>query len=370
MKIDNVEIFELEIPFSKVVGDHKGYSSDFPIQKQVFDSCVVKIETDNGIVGWGDAFAYGCRRSVSECIKHMIVPKVLGKNPLDAKKINYNLQQQLHLFGRYGITIFGISAIDIALWDIIGKYNNKPIYEILGSKKNETIEGYSSLFRYGDKDFVIDRVKKSIEEGYKYIKLHEINEEEVKASREVAGEDIGIMVDTNCPWSIDKAIIMAKKFSKYNIYWLEEPLNPPEDFDGLNIIRNKTNVSIASGENACTVYQFKNMIEKNAVDFAQPSVTKVGGITEFLKIAQLCNEKNIRLMPHSPYFGPGFLATLQLGSFLPNPGMIERFYVKPEAYLYPEETFNPSNGFFSCPDSSGLGKDPDRYVLKNFRVNL
>ena len=369
MKITNIETFELEIPFSIGVDYKKELSSDFPIQKQVFDSCIVKVETDNGIVGWGDAFAYGCRRAVAECINHMIIPKVLGKNPLDAQNINKDLQKQLHLFGRYGITIFGISAIDIALWDIIGKFNEKPIYKVLGKTRNDNLKGYSSLFRYGDKDIVKDRVKKSIKDGYKYIKLHEITEEEVKASREVAGENIEIMVDTNCPWSLEEAIMMAKKFLKYNIYWLEEPLNPPEDFDGLSIIRKETGISIATGENACTSFQFKHMIEKNAVDFVQPSVTKVGGITEFLNIATLCKNKNVSLMPHSPYFGPGFLATLQLSSYLPNPGMIERFYVTPEAYLYPNEIFNPLNGFFSCPDGCGLGKEPDEYVLKDFKVN-
>ena len=100
MKITNIETFELEIPFSIGVDYKKELSSDFPIQKQVFDSCIVKVETDNGIVGWGDAFAYGCRRAVAECINHMIIPKVLGKNPLDAQNINKDLQKQLHLFGR------------------------------------------------------------------------------------------------------------------------------------------------------------------------------------------------------------------------------------------------------------------------------
>ena len=85
MKIKNVEIYELEIPFSKFVGENGILSNDFPIQRQVFDFCIVKVETDTGLVGWGDAFAYECRRSVSECIRHMIVPKIIGKNPLDVK---------------------------------------------------------------------------------------------------------------------------------------------------------------------------------------------------------------------------------------------------------------------------------------------
>ena len=369
MKIKNVEIYELEIPFSKFVGENGISSNDFPIQRQVFDFCVIKVETDTGLVGWGDAFAYECRRSVSECIRHMIVPKIIGKNPLDVEQINFQLQKQLHLFGRYGITIFAISAIDIALWDIVGKYYNKSISEVIGSKHNDSLEGYSSLYRYGDKELVAEMVKKSVDEGYKHIKLHEINEDEVKSSRLSAGDDISIMVDTNCPWSREQAIQMAKNFSKYNILWLEEPINPPEDYDGMRDIRQQTGVRIASGENACTVFQFQHMIEKNAVDYTQPSVTKVGGVTEFLKIISLCEQKQIKLMPHSPYFGPGFLATLHLSKCMNELPLLERFFVKPEAYLYPENVFNPINAQFICPKGIGLGFDPDLNVLKSYKIN-
>ena len=368
MKIKNVEIYELEIPFSKFVGDNGTSAKGFAIQRQVFDFCIVKIETDTGLIGWGDAFAYECRRSVSECIKHMIAPRIMGKNPLDVKQINFDLQKQLHLFGRYGITIFGISAIDIALWDIVGKYYNKSVAEVIGSKHNNALEGYSSLYRYGDKELVAEMVRKSVNDGYRHIKLHEINEEEVKSSRLAAGNDVSIMVDTNCPWSAEEAIEMSKTFSQYDILWLEEPINPPEDFDGLRNVRQTTGVSIAAGENACTVFQFKNMIEKNAIDYAQPSVTKVGGITEFLKIISLCEDKNISLMPHSPYFGPGFLATLQLSRCYNEMTYLERFFVKPEAYLYPEKIFNPRNAMFSTPNGFGLGLDPNLDVIKSYKV--
>ena len=94
MKIENVKIYELEIPFTKFVGDNSGVvSRGFPIQRQVFDSCIIKISTYNGVVGWGSAFAYECRRSVAECIRHMIVPKIIGKNPLHVKQINFDLQK-------------------------------------------------------------------------------------------------------------------------------------------------------------------------------------------------------------------------------------------------------------------------------------
>jgi L-alanine-DL-glutamate epimerase-like enolase superfamily enzyme len=110
------------------------------------------------------------------------------------------------------------------------------------------------------------------------------------------------------------------------------------------------------------------MFEAEAVDYAQPSVTKVGGITEFKKIVSVAESYGVQIMPHSPYFGPGFLATLHLSQSFPNSGLLERFFIDFEAYIYPEEIFNPKNGFFQIPDGIGLGFDPDINVLKDYRV--
>ena len=129
---------------------------------------------------------------------------------------------------------------------------------------------------------------------------------------------------------------------------------------------NHTGVPLAAGENACTVWEFQKMFEAGAVTFGQPSVTKVGGITEFRKIAVLAEIQNVTLMPHSPYFGPGFLATLQLSSALPAESLLERFYVKPEASLY-GDFIDPVDGFFRMPDGPGLGLDPDPEVVKAYR---
>jgi len=110
------------------------------------------------------------------------------------------------------------------------------------------------------------------------------------------------------------------------------------------------------------------MFDAEAVDYAQPSVTKVGGITEFKKINHLAETYGVQVMPHSPYFGPGFLATLHLAQSMPNPGLLERFFIDFEAYLYPKEIFTPQDGFFKTPDTIGLGLDPDKDVIKDYAV--
>ena len=365
MKITGLEVYELQIPFSRGV-EQKAPSSF--LKADALDFCLVKIETDVGIVGWGDAFAFHCRRSVAEAINHMIKPYLIGKNPMDVQQINFELQKTLHLFGRYGITMFAISAVDIALWDIVSKFSKVPLHNILGSSGNKKMPAYASLWRYEDADCVQDRCKHAISLGYKYIKLHEVFTSEVKAAREIVGDEIPIMVDTNCPWTKDQAKQMLNEWEEYNLYWVEEPINPPEDFDSLSNLRTEVFFFFSAGENACTSFEFKKMFEADAVDYAQPSVTKVGGITEFKKVVSLAETYGVQVMPHSPYFGPGFLATLHLAQSMPNPGLLERFFLDFEAYLYPEEIFNPQDGFFKVPNGIGLGFDPDKNVLKDYLI--
>jgi L-alanine-DL-glutamate epimerase-like enolase superfamily enzyme len=123
---------------------------------------------------------------------------------------------------------------------------------------------------------------------------------------------------------------------------------------------------MASGENLCTAIQFRDMFAANAVDYAQPSVTKVGGITEFLKVATLAESSGVTLMPHSPYFGPGFLATLHLTAARGQPGaLVERYHMDLEASLY-GKLIDPVNGAFNVPQGPGLGPDPDPDVIKTY----
>ncbi len=366
MKIANVEVFELEIPFDRGT---KVESPKSFLKASGLDFCLIKLESDSGLIGWGEAFAYHCRPAVAAAIEHMVKPLLIGKDVRDVLGINADLQKMLHMYGRYGITMFAISGVDIALWDLLGKRLNQPIFEIFGSSGNSRVPAYASLWRYEDPELVADRVKAARSLGYGMIKLHEVGLAEVHSARDVVGPEIPLMLDTNCPWTLLEAREMVLALREYNLYWLEEPLSPPEDFSGLSYLKNETGVRIASGEHACTAFQFRDMLQKGAIDFAQPSVTKVGGITEFRKVINLCESCGVQVMPHSPYFGPGFLATLHLSQVSNTPGFVERFFVKPEANLYPEEILNPMEGNFSVPKGPGLGFDPDMDVVKTYLTN-
>jgi L-alanine-DL-glutamate epimerase-like enolase superfamily enzyme len=172
----------------------------------------------------------------------------------------------------------------------------------------------------------------------------------------------------NCPMDGASAIAFAHGCRAANPMFLEEPVWPPEDFATLAEVRKQGGLDIAAGENACTAYQFRQMMTAGAVSHAQPSVIKVGGITEFLKVATLADELGVALIPHSPYFGPGFLATLHLMS-LRDEGFIEVFYMKRAACLWRGRIDADANGSIEVPQGPGLGYEPDRELMEQYRVS-
>jgi len=361
MKITAFETIPLKIPFS-AVGPTSARASGWNTLEMV----LLRLETDTGLVGWGDAFSYHCANSVQAALDDMVKPLVMDREISAIAPLMYELQQKLHLWGRYGITLFALSGLDIALWDLAGKAVKQPLCRLWGGEARQ-LPGYASLFFYGNPDIVTERCLAALAQGYNYIKLHETGLAEVRAAREAIGSDIPLMVDTNCPWTPGQAREMALKFKPYDLFWLEEPIFPPEDYPALAQLQREVGIPLAAGENACTAFQFRDMFAAGAVKYAQPSVTKVGGITEFRKIVTLAETQAVTIMPHAPYFGPGFLATLQLMGAMPQPGLVERFYLELEASLY-GDVIDPVDGFFSIPDGPGLGREPDPDVLRDYRV--
>jgi len=360
MKIATIDTFSIKVPFT-FGGAPGGYA-----RWKSNDVLLVKVQTDTGLIGWGEAFCYGCMDAVRAALQSTIAPAAIGRDARDIASLSYELQQMLHGYGRYGITIFALSGLDIALWDIAAKAANLPLHRLLGGAAQTSIPAYASLLKFRDPERVAARTRQAIEQGYKYVKLHETEEAEVRAAREAAGPDVPIMVDTNCPWTPEQARHMTLKLRPYDLHWLEEPIFPPEDFQAIARLRAGTGVAMAAGENNCTAFQFRDMLAANAVDYAQPSVTKVGGVTEFLKVAALADAAGVSLMPHSPYFGPGFLATLHLTAARGQPGaLVERYHMDLEASLY-GRLIDPVSGAFAVPDGPGLGRDPDPDVIKTY----
>ncbi|MFQ5774827.1 MAG: mandelate racemase/muconate lactonizing enzyme family protein [Kiloniellaceae bacterium] len=363
VKIARIDAVPLRIPF-----DHGGRPAGWGGKPwRALDMLLVRVETDGGIVGWGEAFGYNCRRAVQAALEDMIAPVVVGRDATDIVRLMHELQQGLHLFGRYGITMFALSGLDIALWDIAAKSAGVPLCRLFGGAARGEIPGYASLFKYNDPERAAERTEAALAEGYGYVKLHETSEPEVKAAREAAGGGVPIMLDANCPWTPAAAREMARRLKPYDLHWLEEPIFPPEDFRALARLQAETGIPLAAGENACTAFQFHEMFAAGAVAYAQPSVTKVGGVTEFRKVAALAETNDVALMPHSPYFGPGLLATLHLMAAHPDRGLVEWLYVRREACLY-GDAIAPNQGVFRVPEEPGLGAEPDPDVIGDYTV--
>ncbi len=361
MKIAAIETIHISIPFI-----HHGPSTGFAATN--FDNLatlIVKVETDAGITGYGEAFGYNAIPATRAAIEQIIKPHLIGRDATQISALMSEIQQTLHIFGRYGPVLYGISGIDIALWDIASKAAGLPLYRLFGGASRTELPVYASLLRYGDPEVVRDRTADAVSQGYQYVKLHERTVPSIRAAREAAGDDVAIMVDVNCPWTVQQSIRMARAFEPYDIFWLEEPVWPPENFDGLAEVTAATPVPIAAGENYCTAWQFKALLDAGAVTYAQPSVTKVGGITEFRKVATLAETANVLLAPHSPYFGPGFLATLHLAATSTEP--VERFFGNLEATLF-GDMVNPTNALLPLPQGPGLGCDPDPDVIREYLV--
>ena len=295
---------------------------------------------------------------------------MVGKSVPDAAGIPAfmeQIQRELHLFGRYGITMFAISGLDIALWDLAARIEGVPLHRLLGGGKRARIPAYASLLRIGKPELIAAECKVALGQGYGAIKLHEVTAEAVFAARKAIGPKVPLMVDMNCPLSGTEAIAFAHACKDATPMFLEEPVWPPEDFATLAEVRAKGGLDIAAGENACTWYQFQQMIDAKAVSHAQPSVIKVGGVTEFMKVADIADRSGVELIPHSPYFGPGFLATLHLMAVRPQ-GYIEVYYMKRAACLWRNKIDAGADGSIEVPQGPGLGYEPDREVMERYRV--
>ncbi len=362
MIVKSIEVISLKIPFNnrekKIIFHGKSWEK--------LEINLIKVCTDQNIIGWGEAFGYSCWKTVKTAIEELISPLIVGKNLDDIPNLILNLQKSLHIFGRYGVTMFAISGVEIALWDALGKKKNKPIHELLGEKKREIFDVYSSLFRYADKKLVEKKCQQSLNDGFKAIKLHEIENEYIEVGRKIS-TSTPLMVDVNCAWNYEEIIQKKKFLEKMKLFWIEEPIYPPEDYEILKKLSKEIKIPIACGENACTEYEFRKIINYKAITYAQPSVIKVGGIYEMYKIILNCEKNNISVMPHSAYFGPGFLATLQLAALIKNDTFIERFYLDIEQEFYPEFK-KPINGKYKLPSGPGLGMEFDHKIISKYEV--
>ena len=364
MRIVRVEAVPLSIPCR--------YGADTMVLGtggwRALDFCLVRVDTDAGLTGWGEAFSYSCRRAVAAAVRDMIAPLAVGREAADSDGLHLEIQRRLHIFGRFDITAFALSGLDIALWDLAGKAAGKPLHALLGGARRERLPCYASLLRYADAALVARYCERALGEGFGAIKLHEVSEAVIAVARAAVPRDAALLLDVNCEWSVKDAIAVGRRLAPMGLDWFEEPVFPPEDGAGLRAVGDACGIPIAAGENCCLATQFAALFDARGVQYAQPSVTKVGGVTEFRRVAMLAAERGVKLAPHSPYFGPGALATLHLIAAIAPEARFEYFYLSADAGLY-GDVLAPSGGELAVPQTPGLGADPDPDVVRRYRAD-
>lgn len=366
VKIAMIEVIAVSIPFA---GGSKSAESAWGRKNAGnADSLLVKVTTEGGIVGWGEAFGFTAIPAVKAAIEQVIAPLCIGLSALNIGSLMLDVQKRLHIFGRSGAIMFGISAIDIALWDILGKATGQPLHRLLGGSAVSELTCYASLVRYTDPQLLVANVDRAMADGFSHLKLHEITVDAVREARNAAGDDVEITLDVNCPWTVRQALDMSAKLRQFNLRWLEEPIWPPENFGGLARLRREGGIPIAAGENASTLVEFQQMLSAGAVDFVQPSPAKMGGISELQKVFSLAAASATTVMVHSFYDGPGLLASVHASAALGSKdALVEWRYFDLEAQLY-GDAVRPKNGTITVPQGPGLGFDPDADVVRSFRV--
>jgi D-galactarolactone cycloisomerase len=365
MKITAVEPFHISVPYDFGNSPQNAAATQWSQMETLF----VKVTTDQGVIGWGEGFGLAACGITKVAVERAIAPLAVGRDPTDIAALTADIAYKQRNCSRNGPVGFALSALDIALWDIAGQLAGKPLYRLLGGMESvQQMPAYASLLRYGNADVVRRNSAKAVERGYSLIKLHEIGVAQIAASRDAIGPDAVLMVDASCPWTIEQAIAMARQFHPYNLLWLEEPLWPPEDYGGMARLKAEGGIAIAAGENAGTLADIAQLLSTAGVDYVQPSITKIGGVSAMRQIAEMARQSGAKIAPHSPYFGPGLIATIHFAASLPERPPIERFYLDLEASPLGTLVEAPG-GFMRVPDGPGLGIEVDETVLRKYRAS-
>ncbi len=355
MKITNIESFHLRVPYNE------------PEMRGGFcDLLYLRVDADIGLSGWGQAWSMKLAEATKMVIDHAVAPFCLGQDVLETSGWMERLLKS-HGNTRSGPFTFAASALDIALWDLRGKEAGLPLHALMGGTQKTSLGAYASLIFYGDAERTAEKSKEATDCGYKDIKLHEEAVEPVRAAREAVGDAVSIRLDpaATYPWNTAEAMEVVSQLEAFDLFWLEEPIWPVEDYWSLGKLAKKTAIPLAGGENCISALDFRHLREIGGATYLQPSVTKIGGISETLKVIDYAKAVGAIYAPHSFYYGPGYLASLHMAAACPEDPLMEQPYFALEAYPYGENAL-VSNGLVEVPSGPGLGYDPDPEFLKEY----
>jgi len=365
MKITNVTGHTIKIPLHRPTA----FSTRVVTAREY---TIARITTDDGITGIGYSFG---GRLLKEGLLSVLKDLVIGEDPFDVERIWNKMFYNTLLPGRRGTILRGISCIDIALWDIMGKAVNKPVYKLLGGYRDK-VPAYASggYYREGKTPLdLADELAGYVEKGFKAVKMkvgrlsmkEEI--ERVRRAREAIGNEVALMLDANNAYPDAKTAIKAgRQFEDYDIAWFEEPVMP-DNIPASAEIAAALETHVATGEIEGTRWGFRDLIEKKAADILQPDVTVVGGITEWMKVAHMAGGWDIPVAPH--YFWD---IHVHLAAATSNSLNVEYFLRESDVVNFDDvltEPLRPVNGFLEVPQKPGLGIELNEEAIRRFETD-
>lgn len=335
-----------------------------PFEAGPLSQLFVRISTDEGLTGIGETW-YGLPTNpIKSTIEDTLMPLLLQE---DSSRIEYLWHKMYHYAYRYGtegVILCAISGIDLALWDLMGKRLGCPAVQLLGGTVREGLKAYASFPPYRDEKTLLREVDRAVDLGFTGIKLHEVDLALIEAACKAAPEGYPVMLDVNGHWSAVEAEQNSHYLEDLNIFWLEEPLWPMQDHRAMARVRHRVNLRFAAGENEFTLSGFEGLLKSSAVDFVQPEITKIGGLTMARKVSVLADLYNIPVCPHSFRIGPAAYANMHWSLSQHNMDWME-IPLLPEGYSFPSNypSLEMIDGQVKLPQGPGLGLPQERIKL-------
>lgn len=387
MVITDVDTFVLRVP----LGNERFFSSQCAFPER--NSMLVRITTDEGICGWGEGGQYGPAEPVAACIKHVLAPQIIGRDPNQPARLWEEMYASTRDFGQKGPYIEGISALDIALWDIMGQVLGAPIWRLLGGAFRDSIPAYATGCYYRPADMsdyrpslpaLADEARSYVEAGFTMLKVKvgllpiAADAERLRTIRSAVGAGTALLVDSNHAYNAASAVRMGRCMEELDVRWFEEPV-PPEDHEGYRRVRAALDIPIAGGECEYTRYGFRALLDGGCVDIAQPDLCVAGGFSEWQKIYALASALGVSVVPHVWGSGIALAAALHVLAATPltphtaNPVALQNepvveFDRKPNP-LRDRLLGNPFalvDGRVRVPQGPGLGVAVDDAMLRKY----
>jgi L-alanine-DL-glutamate epimerase-like enolase superfamily enzyme len=263
----------------------------------------IRIKTDNGLEGIGISYTVGVGgTAIKSLIDDYVINSLIGRDPIRYEEIWQDLSGQLHRCGD-GITSLALAAVDVGIWDILGKYYKQPLYKLLGGARDKIVAYASGIDFDMDLPTLLNFMKEHKDQGYSFVKMKIGKDdfaediERISRVKEIVGPQITVFADANQKWTGYQAIKYGAQLDKLGLGWIEEPIENT-DVEGHMRLKAATTTPVAIGESLYTKYQFLDYLKQGAVDFIQADVARVGGITEWVKIAHLAEAWHRPVAPH------------------------------------------------------------------------